>query len=425
MRNLFKLLWMFLVAAVVWSCANEDLEMPQETAPGKTTTKITLEEAQQDLMKLLGDLDKVRSRSEGKLPRTIKEAYSVTLNPEKSRSDENPEIHVFNFDNEQGFALMSGDERIPSLLALADSGSYKGNYPTAELLIDSVKKYVITPAEPGIGCIDWGDTIYRQYNNWENTVYKNSAYCSVKWAQGYPYNKYCIDDYGNYSVTGCGATALAQLMSVYKYPQSFGSFGFNWDGMTVEPYAQFCSSQAQDQIARLMQQLGLPSNLNIDYDGDNRGGSRTVDVKRTLEAFHYSNGGEIHGYNSSLLSSEIINGYPVLVRGEREYYNEEKKRTEREGHIWLVHGLLERSRVVEIRDLKTKELLRTYNEVESYPLCNWGWGGYQDGYYLSGAFAPGPGGPDYNEDLTRPKYESYKELDDFKYEQKIIVNIRK
>lgn len=64
MRNLFKLFWMFLVAAVVWSCANEDLEMPQETAPEKTTTKITLEEAQQDLMKLLGDLNKVRSRSE-------------------------------------------------------------------------------------------------------------------------------------------------------------------------------------------------------------------------------------------------------------------------------------------------------------------------------------------------------------------------
>lgn len=423
MRNLFKLLWMFLVAAVVWSCANEDLEMPQETAPGKTTTKITLEEAQQDLMKLLGDLDKVRSRSEGKLPRTIKEAYSVTLNPEKSRSDENPEIHVFNFDNEQGFALMSGDERIPSLLALADSGSYNGNYPPVKFLTDSVKKYVITPVEPGVGCIDWGDTIYRRYNDWENlAVYKNSAYCKVKWSQDAPYNRYCGN--GEYVYTGCVTTAIAQLMSVYKYPQSYNSYEFDWNAMTENPHAYFCSSQGEDQIAALMSFLSEPSNLNIDYK-NGQGNAYLSDVKRTFKAFQYSKGGDIRDYKTGLVVSEIQSGYPVLASGRGKYFDEQQNKDIEEGHMWLIHGLLVRSRVVEIRDIKTKALIKTELEYADYPLCNWGKGGLNDGYYLSGSFMPGPCGPDFEEDLTRPEYDPKKTKHNYSAEQKIIINIRK
>jgi len=432
MKKLLNLLLLFASIVVVGSCSNDDeLVTPQAENEEKNTTKITVEEAQQDLLGLLAELDRDRSRSYGKLPRTIKNSYSIRLGLNESRSDgDDPELYVFNFNDNQGYAIMSGDERIPSLIALSDSGSYDLNMAggTADgnrvaILEDSLKKYVITPYEGGIGFIDWGDTVYKKYGDWTNNVYKNSAYCTVKWNQGYPYNKYCVNNSGNPVPTGCVATAVAQLMSVYKYPSSYGSFSFNWDEMTNEPYASWCSSVGQDNIARLMRLLGSPENLSIEYNKNS--GANFKNIIRTLKAFNYTNGGTLYDYGKGGEISELQNGYPVLADGVTKRYDNEAGKEVLEGHAWLMHGLLVRSRIVEIHDMETKVLLRTYLECTYYPLCNWGWGGDQDGYYLDGTFAPGAIGPVFAEDLGSPEHDPNAEHLNFQYRQRSITGIRK
>lgn len=118
---------------------------------------------------------------------------------------------------------------------------------------------------------------------------------------------------------------------------------------------------------------------------------------------------------------EIKNGYPVIAGG----LEIKEGATSPSGHAWLIHGLLERTRVVEIHDLKTKAFIRSYEETEYYPLCNWGWSGLADGYYLSGAFSPGMSNNVFNEDLTHPSNLHNTVKHDYKYAQQMITGIRK
>ena len=65
------------------------------------------------------------------------------------------------------------------------------------------------------------------------------GHCLVQWGQDFPYNKYCTVQPGNINVyTGCARVAVAQLMSIYKYPNSYTNplynyttYYFDWNEM--------------------------------------------------------------------------------------------------------------------------------------------------------------------------------------------------
>ena len=84
-------------------------------------------------------------------------------------------------------------------------------------------------------------------------------------------------------------------------------------------------------------------------------------------------------------------------------------------HFWLLHVYMQRQRIVEqrINTSTGTNVLSRKTETEDYVLCNWGWGGLYDGYYINGVFnqsgefipenpadAPiGGGGTDYSTQL--------------------------
>ncbi len=56
-------------------------------------------------------------------------------------------------------------------------------------------------------------------------------YLTTTWHQGYPYNNYCPMGDGGRSVTGCVATAAAQIMWYHQWPPiGDGSHSYYWDG---------------------------------------------------------------------------------------------------------------------------------------------------------------------------------------------------
>lgn len=91
--------------------------------------EVSLIEAQMDLKSILRKIDKSNTRMEMNKAREIKNSFTVRANEYGTRSDNSSEykIHIFNFEDNNGFAIMSGDRRVPSLLALADSGSIEEN----------------------------------------------------------------------------------------------------------------------------------------------------------------------------------------------------------------------------------------------------------------------------------------------------------
>lgn len=405
-----------LLIAMAACQSNSDVDLKVDIKEPQTHY-VSLQDARGDLEGLLNDLygqDGTRTSDSRK---SIQNAYTIKIgdnrNATRSEQTDSLMIHVFNFENEGGFALMSADDRMPSLLALANSGHYTSALETdnpgfslfMENLVNTYSSFPYEPINPVIPM----DTIPGGFRNvevgeWENIVYKPGGYCNVTWGQGYPYNKFCPLINGKHALTGCVATATAQLMSTYKSPKLYNGHTFDWNAMTAYPNAINCSISAQDQIAHLMADLGIKSNLDIKYG---LGGSTAYfsDVIRTLQHFGYSNSGNLSSYDINKVVSEIENGHSVLMAaatGANEV-----------GHCWLIHGILLRYR--EIREYYNHKLVNTTYESEWYPLCNWGWNGSQDGYYLSTVLDPSQG----------PTFPTSTRSSGYNYNMQIITNIRK
>lgn len=110
------------------SCSNQEdaPDIPQPTTE-QTSTTITLEQARADLLSLLNDINMADSRASS--VKVISEAYSINVGTTSRSDSTNALIHVFNFANDEGYAIMSGGNRFPSLISLADKGSLRPDEP--------------------------------------------------------------------------------------------------------------------------------------------------------------------------------------------------------------------------------------------------------------------------------------------------------
>ncbi len=210
----------------------------------------------------------------------------------RSDVDNSTNIHIFNFQG-GGYAIMSGDTRVTPMLVLTENNRINEN-----------------------------DEISVVYGKWEKTFSEmKEGYCPVAWGQGSPYNQFCPLTDGKLSSTGCVPTAVAQLLSVYKFPKRYNGYDFDWEIMnryvtTWNPYPP-----AIPYIARIMQQLGLRQNLDVTYakypeneTDENKGSSASTDnIPRTLKNLGFSSGGIKKDYNETDIVNELRKGYYVLV----------------------------------------------------------------------------------------------------------------
>ena len=382
----------------------------EETRPGVPSetqvpdTKITLEQATDDLNKLLESLKATKGTRFSKADRKIANAYAVNLNEVSSRGSirdsiddtyESSElgvgIYVINFAEKKGFAMMANDERLPALFILADSGNLAKDevitHPGLAIVLERIDALLANlPWEPNPDVVC--PTV--KYGPWSETFY-NGAECDVTWGQSGPYSMYCPnDEYGAKTLAGCVPVAVAQLMSVHHYPNQYGPYEFNWDEMTKYPEAKHCTADIRSQIARLIKEVGTLNNLHVDY-GVESSSADPRHIERTFKAFGYKNGGDLKDYSESNVVTELKNGYPVILRGNSkrttilEIFGWKVINVYSGGHSWLGHGLMERKR--EIKYYTERGLLdRVETQRIYYPLCNWGWEGDKDGYYLSNVF---------------------------------------
>ena len=226
---------------------------------------------------------------------------------------------------------------------------------------------------------------------------------STTWDQSPYYNNLCpySSYYGERTVTGCVATATAQVMKYWNHPTTgygshsyyhntygtqnanFGATTYAWSSMPSQLSSSSSTTQV-NAVATLMYHVGVA--IEMDYDVSANGGSG---------AYSYSNGNHtvasaenalrtyfkyksslrqvaIDDYTtagwSSLLMNELNNNRPVIYSG----------RDESGGHCFVCDG---------------------YNNSGQFHF-NWGWGGYCDGYYTIGYLNPNPGGTGGNSTYT-------------------------
>lgn len=233
-----------------------------------------------------------------------------------------------------------------------------------------------------------------------------SPMITTMWNQGSPYNDDCPVYNGYRCVTGCVATAMAQVLKYHNYPEQgtgvasytwnnqklsfdYGTTTFEWDLMT-DTYDSSSSEESMAVVAKLMYACGV--SVNMHYSHESSGASSLMIPGALINHFNYDKGVWLAQRNAfgifeweELIYNELNEGRPVIYSGQ----------SSGGGHEFVCDGYAS----------------------DGYFHFNWGWGGMSDGYFLLTALSPGSlgtgggaGGYNFNQDavigVMRPREDS-------------------
>ena len=289
--------------------------------------------------------------------------------------------YVFNISESAGggFVIVSGDDAVTPVLGYSDNGNYdENNLPPnfaywMNCLQDEIRRAIAQK-------LPQSETVRQKWEDYLNgnvSVTAVASLISTAWAQGAPYSDLCPLYNGRRCVTGCVATAMAQIMNYHRHPtrgrgQSTAyityplkinmpsvSFevNYDWENM-LNSYRGSPTSQQQTAVATLMYHCGLSVKMNYTPDGS---GALTSYVPAALiNYFGYDNScSEVKKSNyttaawENLIKGQLDAGMPVLYSGEGE-----------EGrHAFICDG---------------------YRDDGTFHF-NWGWGGNADGWFVTTA----------------------------------------
>lgn len=203
----------------------------------------------------------------------------------------------------------------------------------------------------------------------------------TRWNQGVPYNDECPEIDGTRCVTGCVATALAQVMKYHNWPVTgtgttsyawnrqtlsidYGATTFDWDNM-LDTYGADATAAQRAAVAKLMYANGV--GVNMSYTTTES--SATSMSVAALMVNHYGYDKGVHYMSRDYYGleawedsvySQLKNYGPVQYSGQ----------SNDGGHSFVFDGYAS----------------------DGYFHVNWGWGGMSDGYFLLTALDPGEQG---------------------------------
>jgi len=291
------------------------------------------------------------------------------------------DFYVFNYDN-GGFVIVAGDDRAEEILAYGDHYFDVNNLPCnvawwlgqykeqMEYLIANPKLSVDTPTKLMSGKL---------------TATTVNKLLTCTWDQEAPYYNQCPTYSGSRCLTGCVATAMAQVMYYWKYPASLPALSsyrtytnnisvsalsgttLDWANM-LDSYGSSSSSYTTAQgnaVATLMRYCGQAVQMDYDPDGS---GAYTDDQRNAMVTFGYNAGATVVERNSysaanwnALMQAELEAHRPILYGGSG-------RSNGGDGHAFVVDG---------------------YNASTNKYHVNFGWSGYDDDYYALDAFSGG------------------------------------
>lgn len=262
-------------------------------------------------------------------------------NPRESSISENPPAYyVFGLDSE-GFVIVAGDDCAYPILGYSDHGQI-----SADAIPDNMRYWLDSYAHE----MTWAQTngMMTSDNSVEATEPARQVVAPLLqtiWSQNEPYNLLCPKFDGQNSLTGCVATAMAQVMCYHQWPQdatvvipSYSSemtvsghsaykttvaelppTTFDW-GQMQYVYDGTATAQADTAVARLMQYCGAA--VKMQYS-PTMSGARNVDCIFALNNY-FGYAGTITelerdccqpGTWDELIYHEISQARPVIISG--------------------------------------------------------------------------------------------------------------
>lgn len=300
-----------------------------------------------------------------------------------SKAAQDDAYYIFNAEDNGGFVIVSGDDRTDEILGYSTEGNIDlDNMP--ENMRAWLKGY-----EEQINAIPANAKAAPARVPSHPAV---EPLLTTKWGQRAPYNLQCPEEIPEggtepqHCITGCVATALAQIMYYWKWPQDFTTaipaygYGewiwddvaqtgyytkslpelpptkFDWENMK-DVYFGYETDATADAVAELMRYCGQSVKMNYGLWASGGG----MYLSTLINYFGYDRGATFaHQYGSqyghsiaewdALIYQEIAAGRPIWYCGRNNFLV---------SHAFVCDG---------------------YDGDGSFHF-NWGWNGYYDGYF--------------------------------------------
>ena len=195
------------------------------------------------------------------------------------RSTSEPYYYIYNIGEDGGFVMVSGDDRVDAVIGYGLSGAFDPNKIPANMA-GWFKEYERQ--------IDFARTLPERV--FPETSTKAAASDSLpnrveplittQWDQLTPYNLLCPMVGYQRTPTGCGATAMAQILNYHKWPEratgtgsytvpelggdttyvDLSQFTFDWANM-ADVYDENATTEQREAVAELMFAAGAAINM--------------------------------------------------------------------------------------------------------------------------------------------------------------------
>ncbi len=294
-------------------------------------------------------------------------------------------VYVFNIDGKGGFVIVSGDDRAREILGYSDSGSFDAkNIPTALREMITIYARQISMLGQEENTSDSIAKVSRAMRRTSSIMADVSPLLTTTWNQVYPYNAYCPTLNDQTALTGCVATAMAQIAYYHKFPTekvpsltaytsatnkinvtAWAATTFDWDNMLTNYNGTYTDTQVE-AVATLMRYCGQAAQMDYGFTSGAYNGDAFVAFRDKLgynpyATFKRANNYSVTGWED-LIYKEVSEKRPV-------YYSalNGDEGCDVGGHAFVVDG---------------------YQSDGNYFHVNWGWGGACDGYFNLFALDP-------------------------------------
>ena len=320
--------------------------------------------------------------------------------------------YVFTLGADKGFVIASGDDLAPAVLAYSDKGSFRtDSIPcNVQYWMKKYERQIQLLREKGTGA-------KKQKKIVRDHTGKINSLLTSKWGQEAPYNNTCPKYKGGMRcLTGCAATAMAQMMfyhsnySTNKVMADIPGYSLHdgqtkvesvpkgspidWDNMLNE-YDQIwsdeqgivdnCSPEESMAVAELMRYAG--TSIEMLYGFSESIVFSLYDIESALinyfdydEGVRYENRSDFSDSEwESMIYEDLSHNRPIVYQGGN--------------HAYVIDGW----------------------DPEGYVHINFGWRGIDDGFYLLGS---------YGERWSANRYVGEMPTDDEIYSDKVLGGYR-
>jgi hypothetical protein len=323
---------------------------------------------------------------------TFRLDYISTDKPKTSRvktqsTDSTGYFYVYNIGSNLGFIIVSGDDATKPVLAYSDDTTFPtANIPSNLLYwLDFYKSEIKYAQQTSLSTTLLDTITLAKSSSSTSTVVVQPLLANIKWDQTGPYNLLCpFSSTDNArSLTGCVATAMAQIMKYNQWPvkgtgsfsytdgtngtltANFGNTTYDWGNMP-DTYGSVSTTAKQDTaVATLMYQCGVSVSMTYSPSGSS---ALVSDAAVALKNyFGYDTDLNIYTrdfYSSTdwknMIKTELNASRLVMYGGTTGTF----------GHAFVCDG---------------------YDSNDLFHI-NWGWSGYYNGYFELSVLNPPPSG---------------------------------